>query len=144
MITITITNDYEGDSSRSVCRNRAASRPIWNACAFISRSFSGRLARTASSQFGSGRYRNALSAPMRATFRLRRFDRLLSTIHSGGISRPSARDRSAALAHAVKLALLHVAPGAERRVGENVRRRNDALSAEAGDDDVGDFGCFHG
>ena len=55
-----------------------------------------------------------------------------------GPKRTSLRDRAAALAHAVKLALLHVEPGAEGRVGQDVGGLEDALAAEAGDDDVGD------
>ena len=50
-----------------------------------------------------------------------------------------AGHRAAALAHAFDLALLHVVAGAQRDIGQDVGAFEDALAAEARDDDVGDF-----
>ena len=51
-------------------------------------------------------------------------------------------DRTAALAHAVDFTLFHIQPGAKRCIGENVRGLDDALTAEAGDDDIDNL-CAH-
>ena len=52
-----------------------------------------------------------------------------------------AGHRTAALAHAVDLTFLDVQPGAKSRIGEDVRSLDDALTAEAGDDDIDDLIC---
>src|ERR1017187_4073589 len=49
-----------------------------------------------------------------------------------------ARYRAATLAHAVNFALLHVEAGTKRRVGQDIGCLEHALTAQAGDDDVGD------
>ena len=52
-----------------------------------------------------------------------------------------AGNRAAALAHAVHFALFDVESGAEEHLRENIRNRQNSLSAETGDGDVG--GLFH-
>ena len=48
-----------------------------------------------------------------------------------------AGDRAAALAHAVDFGLLHVQAGEEGGLGQDVRRFEHPLAAQAGDDDIG-------
>ena len=47
-----------------------------------------------------------------------------------------AGDRTATLTHAVNFTLFDIQPSTKRRIGEDVRGFDDALTAEAGDDDI--------